>query len=260
MARYECTGDHHQLVGEASRTCAEGGEWNHPSPTCVRSSCPSLAVPENGKVETTSSDGGGSSGSDSKIATGTVVKISCDLGYTMSVSEKGADSRTCDEEGGWSGAADSTVTCTVVACGEPPRVEHGSGNVEGPAIYGSIAEYSCDRGWVLASGTDDKRQCSATGAWSGTAMVCEQVLCKRLQAPRNGNMSPPTRATGEAFFATAFETVTFGCEDAYANQFMVPLATENLLGNTDGVLRTPISVLSAHQYFLGVAGCCFYLC
>ena len=61
----------------------------------------------------------------------------------------------------------------------------------------------------------------------------------------------PPRAVSKIATSGGPEWVAWN-KEWYVNQFIVPLATENLLENTDGVLRT------THRCSLGVAACCFY--
>ena len=118
---------------------------------------------------------------------GSTATYECDTGYVL---VGGEDTRTCQENGEWSGTAPTcnskSSVCfsgkssivdacilTVVDCGSLASPANGQVSLT-TTTFGSTATYECDAEYVLVGG-EDTRTCQENGQWSGTAPSC---ICK----------------------------------------------------------------------------------
>jgi len=154
---YSCeTG--YTMSGSNTRTCQADGSWSGSKPTCSMVTCPPLSATSpltvNELIITYNSD----------------VTYSCETGYTMS----GADTRTCQADGSWSGSepACSMVTCPSLSAVIPLVVST-------PTLsYNSDATYTCVTGYTMSG--SNTRACQADGTWTGAAPTCLIVSCPLL--------------------------------------------------------------------------------
>ena len=66
---------------------------------------------------------------------------------------------------------------TVIDCGHPSSITLGS-VIFNTTIFGSIATYVCEEGYVLVpfDDTSRMRMCQADGNWFGPDPTCESML------------------------------------------------------------------------------------
>ncbi|XP_003387839.1 PREDICTED: sushi, von Willebrand factor type A, EGF and pentraxin domain-containing protein 1-like isoform X2 [Amphimedon queenslandica] len=165
IATYTCS-EGFGLVGVSSRICETNGVWSDSPPVCEPADCGQLESPANGMVETT-----GTKFYDTAV-------YSCMPGYRL----QGDDSRTCSENGKWTGTA---PICIVIDCGK--LQSPANGRVEfSSTSFRSVANYFCDEPFELVG--DHTRLCQADGQWSGEAPTCQSVTCSKLTAPANGEL------------------------------------------------------------------------
>ncbi|RLB47662.1 MAG: hypothetical protein DRJ42_24965 [Deltaproteobacteria bacterium] len=139
--------------------------------TCAAVDCGGLTDPTDGSV---ASDG---------TTFGSTGTYTCDTGFMLI----GDSSRTCQDDGTWSGME---PTCAVVDCGALSTPTNASLTVS-MTTFGAMATYSCDTGYTLASG-DLARTCGSDGSWTGAEPVCGVVDCGGLSAPADGGVSVPS--------------------------------------------------------------------
>ncbi len=128
---------------------------------------------------------------DQTFGFNTVATHTCNTGFTLI----GDSTRTCDQDGKWSGVAQTCVrklsivawklyepiSCTAIHCGELSTIENGrtirySGDATAPYDLDTIATYMCNDGYVLERVVE--RRCTAgvggssTGVWTGRDPTC----------------------------------------------------------------------------------------
>ena len=70
----------------------------------------------------------------------------------------------------------SSYSFPAVNCGDLDDPANGQVVLNG-TLFGSIATYTCDPGFILVG--DVERMCQANGEWSGTEPTCEgQLYCR----------------------------------------------------------------------------------
>ncbi|XP_065903900.1 P-selectin-like [Dysidea avara] len=195
--------DGYELGGSTSRTCGDEGSWSGTDTTCTRiPTCPPLTAPDNGDIDC-------SLGGDGEANPGDTCTFTCDDGYELG----GSTSRTCGDDGSWSG---TDTTCTrVVTC--PPLTAPDNGDIDcslggdGEANPGDTCTFTCDDGYELGGSTS--RTCGDEGSWSGTSTTCTRIpTCPPLTAPDNGDIDCSLGDDGEA---NPGDTCTFTCDDGY---------------------------------------------
>ena len=161
-AAYSCAAGY-GASGSSTRICQADGTWSGATPTCVIANCPGLPGPNGGTVFAAT------------LTYGSTATYSCFAGYTLS----GAQTRLCQSDGTWSGAA---PTCIPVDCGALVAPEDGF--VSAPTTtYGSTATYSCSGAFKLLGSTS--RACQPDGTWSDTSPTCAALNCPRNELACN---------------------------------------------------------------------------
>ncbi|XP_041379227.1 sushi, von Willebrand factor type A, EGF and pentraxin domain-containing protein 1-like [Gigantopelta aegis] len=100
-----------------------------------------------------------------------VANYSCDVGYVMSNGTM--TSSTCESTGQWTAVI---MSCTDINCGEPPVVPNAIKSKNGTK-FNSVANYSCDVGYVMSNGTMTSSTCESTGQWTAVIMSCTDINC-----------------------------------------------------------------------------------
>ncbi|CAH1800624.1 unnamed protein product [Owenia fusiformis] len=159
------------LVGSATRTCLENGEWSSEEPTCKKVRCQGIPqAPEGGSVSTQDN------------TCGTLVVYSCDSCSNL----VGSATRTCLENGEWSS---EEPTCEKVRCQGIPQAPEGGSVSTQDNTCGTLVVYSCDSCSNLVGSAT--RTCLENGEWSSEEPTCEKLSCDPIRAPENGQRSPP---------------------------------------------------------------------
>ncbi len=94
--------------------------------------------------------------------------FSCMKGFRM---EGGDETRMCLPSGLWSGSA---PRCAEVQCDHPRSVKDGFievSNFRGKYVFGSLATYHCNPGYVLWGNAS--RLCGDRGTWSGKCNLAQ---------------------------------------------------------------------------------------
>ena len=141
----------YQLSGERINVCRDEDSWQSPFPVCEEIVCPNIENIDNGKLTV-----GGFKFRQS-------VYYECEMGYSLI----GSFSRTCLENGTWSGKEPS---CSPRMCPEPQNIEKGRLEPVSSVEYGSVITYGCDQGFQLLGGAE--RVCGHLGTWSGQLPLC----------------------------------------------------------------------------------------
>ncbi|XP_026741573.1 CUB and sushi domain-containing protein 3 isoform X1 [Trichoplusia ni] len=148
---YSCD-DGHLLVGPTVRTCLDTGFYDEFPPVCKRIECGYPAEIPHGSYELIN-------GSVSYLSH---VQYSCKAGYEM----LGRSRLVCDYDERWNGPP---PRCEVVQCAEPPQLQNGRVSFNS-STFGSMAEYSCTRGFKLQG--EKRIACLASGLWDKPAPTC----------------------------------------------------------------------------------------
>ncbi|XP_022242829.1 uncharacterized protein LOC106460405, partial [Limulus polyphemus] len=103
---------------------------------------------------------------------GSIASYSCKRGYVL----HGNATRVCQDEGGWSG---EDPECHQVTCRLLDDIQNGKVWItklrKQRPVQGSIASYSCKRGYVLHGNAT--RVCQDDGGWSGEDSKCHSIQC-----------------------------------------------------------------------------------
>ncbi|XP_078603365.1 CUB and sushi domain-containing protein 3-like [Branchiostoma floridae x Branchiostoma japonicum] len=172
----------YEISGDEERTCQSDQTWSGTQPTCSRTTCPILPVPNNG------------SRTEGNLY-GDKVTFSCNEGYELI----GSENRTCQANQSWSG---TQPNCSRTSCPPLAPVEHGS--TSGGSYYGDVVTYHCDPGYEISG--DEERTCQSDQTWSGTQPTCSRTACPILPVPNNGS-----RTEGHLYG----DKVTFSCHEGY---------------------------------------------
>lgn len=154
-ASYTCNPGH-TLMGDPTRSCGADGAWTGAEPSCEPVDCGGLSAPANGAV-------------DAMFTTfGSIASYFCNGGYTLI----GDDTRTCTEDGVWSGV-EPICERDVVDCGPPPTVANGVA-IAPVTTVGETAVYRCNSGYQELGG--HRAVCLPDGTWLGDPPICALEL------------------------------------------------------------------------------------
>ncbi|MBT6431849.1 MAG: hypothetical protein HOK28_02080 [Deltaproteobacteria bacterium] len=169
---YECDEGFQASDEQASvLVCAADGQWTGTVPTCEAIQCDAPQEIAGGSV------------SYSETGYESLVVYQCDEGMLMTPIDGAI--RYCDENGNWSSV---TPTCTIIDCGEPAALTHGSINQD-TTTYGSEISYACDEGYLILPVGGATQLCSGDGSWHGPTAVCTAVDCGAPPSAPNGNVT-----------------------------------------------------------------------
>ncbi len=187
---YTCEAGH-RLKGLRTRRCNENATWSGQPPVCERVECPHPEATDNGFVVSP----------QQVYLPGSVVQYACRVGYEV----EGKDSRTCREDGTWTG---HVPECQNITCKKPKDIKHGRHNaLEKAYNYGTEAVYHCEEGYQLDGPA--RRMCSEDKTWSGAEPECVHVECPELNPITNGHMDPAKERL------KAGESATYKCEPGF---------------------------------------------
>ncbi|XP_065893685.1 CUB and sushi domain-containing protein 1-like isoform X2 [Dysidea avara] len=132
--------------------------------------------------------------------------FTCNTGYELTDS----DTRTCLNDGSWSGSDD---VCRKVHC---PSLTSPNGTYrcnlgsDGVTSYEDICRLVCITGYEVTG--SDTRTCQSNGSWSGNDDVCRRVPCLSLTDPNNGMITCLLGDDGVPFYE---DTCSFTCNTGY---------------------------------------------
>uniref|UniRef100_UPI00398EE43F sushi, von Willebrand factor type A, EGF and pentraxin domain-containing protein 1 n=1 Tax=Pristiophorus japonicus TaxID=55135 RepID=UPI00398EE43F len=175
------------VKGDKKRTCEADGEWSGQLPSCQPVSCGDPPRIANGNVE---------------IKNGTLflneVRYHCNHGYQL----MGSPIRTCQGNRHWH--SESSPSCVLVNCGQPPAIEHG--HFEGSDFgLDSRVKLYCEEGYA-ASG-NAVLTCRDDGEWSGNQhQECSPLRCPEPPAPESHLVIRETNKSG---------TIQLECTEGY---------------------------------------------
>ncbi|XP_064387965.1 uncharacterized protein LOC135336171 isoform X3 [Halichondria panicea] len=181
VANYTCNVGY-GLVGNVERSCGGLiGEWDGSNPTCVAITCTSLSPISNGMISY-------SRGITNPFDFGTIATFVCDDGFFLD----GSMTSTCGGTASVGLWDESSPICSAILCPSLLNLINGfiefSESTADLFNYQTAATYVCDTGFGL-SGGDRVRTCIGSlggpGEWSGTAPICEGVVCTALSVPDN---------------------------------------------------------------------------
>ncbi|XP_062498853.1 CUB and sushi domain-containing protein 3-like isoform X3 [Corticium candelabrum] len=154
--------------------------WNKPLPSCKPITCPELNESTNAFMKY-----GGNFYRN-------VTTFKCPSGFIL----RGSDSIFCQHDETWSGPLPS---CIKKQCRPLTFSGHGTMHTEKkskPFEYGRTVYYSCNSGYILKGSV--LRKCQASGQWTGTQPVCQQIQCPNIskEAINNGRILNTNRLFG----------------------------------------------------------------
>jgi len=163
----------HLLEGPSMTRCFGLGTFSNPLGVCVPVTCPAPSPPDS-HTRVLCSEG---------LSFGHTCDFACQDGYHMD----GTSRVRCVANGTWSREGTEPV-CRVATC-QTAMVEDPNTIVtclsEG---FVEVCESSCAEGFALSAESAELRHCQGDGQWSGKDPLCEQITCKKLTSPPNGNM------------------------------------------------------------------------
>ncbi|XP_067016849.1 sushi, von Willebrand factor type A, EGF and pentraxin domain-containing protein 1-like isoform X1 [Acropora muricata] len=184
---FECNYGY-KLVGDKYRQCQSNQNWSGQKPTCELIDCGQLQTPEKAKKV-----GETGTGLNDRVI------FECkEKGYEI----RGSETRSCLENGTWSGVATS---CEIISCDDPGVPIHGRQvNVSNNYKYGSFIEFDCSENYTFSG--DRKIVCGETKDWSAPLPRCF-APCSDPGVPGNG-----TRG-GNRFLSE--DSVSFECQKGF---------------------------------------------
>ncbi|XP_009460853.1 PREDICTED: P-selectin [Nipponia nippon] len=185
------------LMGSESRECTATGTWTGDAPHCEAIKCSALATPRMGQAACSHLHG--------DFAFGSTCAFSCQTGFVL----MGPESRKCMATGTWTG---DTPRCKAIACpvlSAPDRGELNCSHLHGNFAFGSTCAFSCQMGFALMG--PERRECTATGTWTGDTPRCEAIACPVLSAPDQGQLNC-SHLHGDFAFGS---TCAFSCQTGF---------------------------------------------
>nr|CAH0105825.1 unnamed protein product [Daphnia galeata] len=196
--RYYCEKGH-LMSGDSRRKCLRSGTWSDSAPTCTYVDCGALTEIANGQIAYT----------NGTTHLGSEVFYNCAQNYRL---EGSSPSRTCMEDGKWSGIAPQ---CREIRCPMPERpdgvvlsisssdrlravtllrnTDRGETSSSSTFRIGSNVIYKCERGFRLDG--RNSRVCDESGQWTGEVAVCTYVDCGSPEETTHGTVSLPGNTT-----------------------------------------------------------------
>jgi len=179
VARFSCPLSY-RLLGSATRTCLQSGQWSNSHPRCTKSTCPKLSNPLNGKILGIST------------ISGSVARVKCNTGYRLVQSN--LELRTCQNNGQWTGGNSAVATCELIDCGSPPSSPYLHITTLGGTKYQATASYTCSQsGGQRCLDGPSKRHCNADGKWSGAQPKCVAKSCCKPMVPEHSKLYSDNR-------------------------------------------------------------------
>ncbi|KAK7501166.1 hypothetical protein BaRGS_00007651, partial [Batillaria attramentaria] len=174
---------------ETTRKCLATRQWSGEEPVCEPVDCGAPRSIEFGTMM-----------GESYLYNDTVL-YDCEYGYSLI----GPHERTCQANGEWSG---DEPYCYEILCEYPPEVANATydpGDYDGSFFVGALVFYMCKPGHVMISSS--AVMCESNGMWSEPLPECPPVVCPKLLAPENGDV------TGDDI--TYKGQLRFSCHDGY---------------------------------------------
>jgi len=166
------------LSGSPIRTCMQSGTWNGVQPKCVPASCAALLEPPGGTMKCRSAKAGAFS--STSIRYGASCDFSCSYGYHI----EGSKSRSCKEDGSWSGSA---AACTPIDCRPPAAIRGCEHKCEAGTTLGKECTIVAREAFTLVGGAkEEKIACTGRGDWTKTKAVCIPAKCPSLESSVDG--------------------------------------------------------------------------
>lgn len=158
LATYQCALGY-TLVGNTQLECQVDGSWINELPLCIAKECDDLSIEDfpNGLITQTG------------YVYKDTVEFGCLAGYTLI----GQSHQVCQADGTWSG---SFPTCNKISCSGTFKLENG--RISGDNTFNSSLSFTCNIGFRLVG--HSSLTCMASGEWSGTAPLCDQIRCPTL--------------------------------------------------------------------------------
>ncbi|XP_064629688.1 sushi, von Willebrand factor type A, EGF and pentraxin domain-containing protein 1-like isoform X2 [Lineus longissimus] len=173
VTKYQCISGYRRLKGDHEKVCQENSTWSGENLICKRVPCPTpLVLPKSTMIPNKTS-----------YVFEDFIRYSCHPGF-----EKihGDSNRNCQADGKWSGIP---PFCQVTGCLEPAEFP-GVVRLTNTSTWStdSSVSFACDTGFTNISGDAD-RTCLKNGSWSGSPLVCKEIVCPCLEPPRAALMN-----------------------------------------------------------------------
>ena len=186
---YRCDEGYRLGSADGRLECGYDGNWVVSTlPSCVRVTC---SVPP--------AAANGSRRYERPPVAGSSATYMCLAGFVI----VGEPEMGCTDAGLWNGTAPA---CVPISCPPPRGIPHGT--VAGNQFtYLSSVRYSCDAGFVLAGGDDDRtsvtRKCTESGEWKPELPVCRRRPCPAVASIEHGR----TVSHGDPVYGSVVEFV-----------------------------------------------------
>uniref|UniRef100_H2Z7B4 Sushi domain-containing protein n=1 Tax=Ciona savignyi TaxID=51511 RepID=H2Z7B4_CIOSA len=190
---YRCSRGY-EIIGQATLTCADGGNWSHDFPTCAGITCRKQRVPRHGTALPSDIE---------FFSVGGEVTYRCNDGYELD----GPDEVTCGPSGVWSR---DPPTCVVIVCLDPVVSEFGSSSPDPTQwLLNSVITFRCNGGYTLVGAVE--ATCTRLGSWSNDPPACEEILCPSLSTTIENGIRSPSDDTNWIVGTR----VTYSCNPGY---------------------------------------------
>ncbi|KAM6262388.1 LOW QUALITY PROTEIN: P-selectin-like [Porphyrio hochstetteri] len=186
------------LMGSEKRECTATGSWTGDTPQCKAITCPALSAPDRGQLNCSHLHG--------DFTFGSTCAFSCQMGFAL----MGSENRECTATGTWTGDTPRCEAITCPALSAPDWGQLNCSHLHGDFTFGSTCAFSCQTGFALMG--SEKRECTATGSWTGDAPRCEAITCPVLSAPDRGQLNC-SHLHGDFTFGS---TCAFSCQMGFA--------------------------------------------
>ena len=170
----QCKSDYEKESGDAMRTCQNDGTWSGAPLTCKAIPTCSEDLAASAAARDATHQSGSCAGG---VKRGTSCTQQCKSDYEI---ESGDATRTCQNDGTWSGAP---LTCKAIptcdedldASAESRNATTSSGECTGSPLRGKTCTQACKSdAFELLSG-DATRTCQNDGTWSGALLTCKAI-------------------------------------------------------------------------------------
>ena len=146
---------------DLKRKCVAKDAWSGYDLACLRIVCFLPSTIYNGQYNT----------SQSSYDFGSVIKLICNQGYTISNDVK---ERVCEQYNKWSG---EEPQCTLVTCSRPATTFNGRFNPDQPTYnYNTTVLLTCNDGYEVKEGPV-RRTCFEDGTWGPEPIDCVKIIC-----------------------------------------------------------------------------------
>ncbi|XP_050049706.1 sushi, von Willebrand factor type A, EGF and pentraxin domain-containing protein 1-like isoform X5 [Dermacentor andersoni] len=183
ICRHVCDKGYEVLPSQlplAQVTCLANGKWHQEDqPLCVKSGCASPVILPNSLLDCSKQVN-----HLGNRPTGTICKVACKEGFTLSPNQQHVNEIMCEEDGTWNQTAE--FECHKSGCSSPDLVPDSSLECSNDANHlghhptGTLCKIVCNMGLALPPDMQALNQfvCQEDGTWNQTTQLeCSSIAC-----------------------------------------------------------------------------------